>query len=147
MEWWWTPILKDRTFFFFSYEGLRLRQPATLQGAVPDATARAEAEPALQPYLSAYPIPNAPELTDNLAGFNASISNPSSLNSYSMRVDHSIGSKLKLFGRYAYSPSSTASAGSPGSTGISPNSDCACSAQLPDRFAAPPGRSEMHLEA
>ena len=30
------PIIKDRTFFFFSYEGLRLRQPSTQETVVPD---------------------------------------------------------------------------------------------------------------
>ena len=34
------PIARERTFFFFSYEGLRLRQPATQQTAVPDAASR-----------------------------------------------------------------------------------------------------------
>src|SRR4029077_2414135 len=29
-------VRKDKTFFFVSYEGLRLRQPATQQTAVPD---------------------------------------------------------------------------------------------------------------
>src|ERR1700751_1410263 len=31
------PIWKDKTFFFFSYEGLRLRQPGAQQSVVPDA--------------------------------------------------------------------------------------------------------------
>ena len=34
------PIIKNKTFFFFSYEGLRLRQPATQQSVVPDAATR-----------------------------------------------------------------------------------------------------------
>src|SRR5262252_11172012 len=34
------PILKERMFFFFSYEGLRLRQPFTHQTAVPDMASR-----------------------------------------------------------------------------------------------------------
>jgi hypothetical protein len=34
------PILRDKTFFFFAYEGLRLRQPATLETAVPDTASR-----------------------------------------------------------------------------------------------------------
>jgi len=34
------PILRNRLFFFFSYEGLRLRQPVTQQSAVPDAASR-----------------------------------------------------------------------------------------------------------
>jgi hypothetical protein len=31
------PIIKDKTFFFFSYEGLRLRQPSTQETVVPDS--------------------------------------------------------------------------------------------------------------
>src|SRR6266700_3983271 len=50
------PILKDRTFFFFSYEGLRLRLPQTTLTTVPDLGARNSATPALQPYLNAFPF-------------------------------------------------------------------------------------------
>ncbi|MDQ3818804.1 MAG: TonB-dependent receptor, partial [Acidobacteriota bacterium] len=41
------PILKDRTFFFFSYEGLRLRQPQVALTEVPSVSARAVAPAAL----------------------------------------------------------------------------------------------------
>jgi hypothetical protein len=100
------PIFKDKTFFFFSYEGLRLRQPVTQQTAVPDAASRLQAPAAIQPFLNAYPIANGAELGAGLAQFNASFSVPSSLDAYSIRVDHVINSKLNLFGRYNYSPSS-----------------------------------------
>jgi hypothetical protein len=99
------PIFKDKTFFFFSYEGLRLRQPVTQQTAVPDAPSRLQAPAAIQPFLNAYPVPNGPALGPGLAQFNASYSNPSSLDAYSIRVDHVVNSKLNLFGRYNYSPS------------------------------------------
>jgi hypothetical protein len=100
------PILKDTTFFFFSYERLRLRQPVTQETVVPDAPSRQQAPAAMQPFLNAYPVPNGPELGNGTAEFNASYSNPSSLDAYSLRVDHVINSKLNLFGRYNYSPSS-----------------------------------------
>jgi hypothetical protein len=100
------PILKDKTFFFFSYEGLRLRQPATQETAVPDTASRQQAPTSMQPYLNAYPIQNGPELGQGLAQFNGSYSNPSSLDAYSIRLDHAINSKLSIFGRYNYSPSS-----------------------------------------
>ncbi|HXJ86144.1 MAG TPA: carboxypeptidase regulatory-like domain-containing protein, partial [Candidatus Binatia bacterium] len=48
------PIIKDKTFFFFSYEGLRLRQPATQESIVPDAASRQVETPAgisIRPYL------------------------------------------------------------------------------------------------
>ena len=100
------PVFKDKTFFFFSYEGLRLRQPSTRETAVPDAASRLQAPAAIQPFLNAYPIANGAELGGGLAQFNASFSVPSSLDAYSIRVDHVINSKLNLFGRYNYSPSS-----------------------------------------
>jgi len=100
------PIRKDKTFFFFSYEGLRLRQPATQESVVPDSTSRQQAPAAMQPYLNAYPVANGASVGPGLAQFSASFSNPSSLDAYSIRVDHVISSKLNLFGRYHYSPSS-----------------------------------------
>jgi hypothetical protein len=100
------PIIKNKTFFFFSYEGLRLRQPATQQSVVPDAASRQQAPAAIQPYLNAFPIPNGPELAGGLAQFTSGFSNPSNLDATSIRVDHLISSKLNLFARYNYSPSS-----------------------------------------
>src|SRR5262249_52541269 len=100
------PVLKEKTFFFFSYEGLRLRQPSSLQTSVPDRASRLLAPAAIRPYLNAFPVPNGPTLGPGLAQFNSSFSNPSSLDAYSIRVDHVLNTKLELFGRYNYSPSS-----------------------------------------
>jgi hypothetical protein len=101
------PIVKNQTFFFFSYEGLRLRLPNTALTTVPDLAARQNAIPALQPYLNAFPQPNGPEDPANAgaAQFNASYSNPANLDAYSLRVDHKLNDKVSLFGRYDYSPS------------------------------------------
>ena len=109
------PILKDRTFFFLSYEGLRLRLPQVVQSSVPDLSARQNAIPAIQPYLNAYPLPSpgAPDnVANGIAEFNASFSNSASLDAYSLRVDHKATNKLSLFGRYNYSPSRLAQRGS-----------------------------------
>jgi hypothetical protein len=127
------PIFKDRTFFFFSYEGMQLRLPQTALTIVPDTgftpggttNSRQSAIPALRPYLNAYPLPNpqSPEIfvacdptTDptcpptgqeatGSAALNASYSNPSTLDVYSLRIDHRFNDKLNLFGRYNYSSS------------------------------------------
>ena len=110
------PVLKNKTFFFFSYEGLRLRQPVTQTTAVPDAASRQQAPAAVQPFLNAFPAANGAALGSGLAQFNASYSNPTSLDAYSIRVDHTINSKLSLFGRYDYSPSSLDQRGAPFTT-------------------------------
>ncbi len=100
------PILKNKTFFFFSYEGLRLRQPSTQQSVVPDNASRQSAPSAMRPYLNAFPIANSASLGGGLAQFNASYSNPSTLNAYSVRIDQVVNSKVSLFGRDNFSPSS-----------------------------------------
>jgi Carboxypeptidase regulatory-like domain/TonB dependent receptor-like, beta-barrel len=98
---------RNRTFFFFSYEGLRLRQPQVVVTDVPSLTARGSAVPQMKPFLNAFPIPNGPENPNGLAQFTASFSNPSTLNATSIRLDHNLGSKLNLFGRYNSAPSKT----------------------------------------
>ena len=112
------PVWRDRTFFFFSYEGLRLRLPQTRLTEVPCdqscnvfGNARANADPQLQPYLNAFPLPNGPEAIDaqgdptGAADFNASFSDKATLDAYSVRVDHKLNEKISIFGRYNYSPS------------------------------------------
>ena len=111
------PIVRERTFFFFSYEGLRLRLPQVALTSVPDSSgpgqtnARENALPAVQPLLNAFPLPNGPEILDSDANptgaafFNASFSNGSRLDATSLRLDHQLNGKITLFGRYNYSPS------------------------------------------
>ena len=107
----------DRTFFFFSYEGLRLRLPVTTAFNVPSLELRQAASPVFQAILNAYPIPTGPEVigidpafgTPNTplgyAPFQASYSNPSSSDSYGIRVDHNLTSRINLFGRFSETPS------------------------------------------
>jgi Carboxypeptidase regulatory-like domain/TonB dependent receptor-like, beta-barrel len=137
------PIIKDRTFFFFSYEGLRLRLPQTALSTVPcDSScqvfgnARSMAVSAVQPYLNAYPVPNGPEVftpcTPNVNGcpasgqtptgaaqYNTSFSDPATLDAYSLRIDHRLGDRLNVFGRYNYSPSEIARRGVGGGYSLS----------------------------
>ena len=108
------PIRKDRTFFFFSYEGLRLRLPQVAESLVPDLLARQTAVPAMQPFLNAFPLPSpgAPDDPNTeVTQFNASFSNAAALDAYSLRVDHKLTDKLSIFGRYNYSPSASSQGG------------------------------------
>lgn len=98
------PLFKNRTFFFFSYEGLRLRLPQAALTTVPDLAARQSAIPAMQLFLDAYPLPNGRDLGNGIAQFNTSFSDKSSLDAYSLRIDHHF-SRFSLFARYNYSPS------------------------------------------
>jgi hypothetical protein len=112
------PLIKDRTFFFLSYEGLRLRLPQSKLQTVPSLRLRNIASPALQPILNSFPIPTGPEFLDGTtqqptgaAPYADSHSNTSSIDAGSIRLDQALGKHLTLFGRYSYSPSSIESRG------------------------------------
>lgn len=99
------PIVKNRTFFFFSYEGLRLRQPVTSIATVPSIQARQLVAQVVKPFFDAFPIPNLPVVGDGLAQFAASYSNPATLNASSIRIDSLLTHKMTLFGTYKHAPS------------------------------------------
>jgi hypothetical protein len=104
---------KGKTFFFFSYEGLRLTQPqpATLE-YVPSLALRGDPTlpVALQPILNSFPLPT-PGGTDygnGIAQFVQSDSLPSKIDSTSVRIDQTLSSKVRLFFRFGDVPSSSA---------------------------------------
>lgn len=98
------------TYFFASYEGLRLTQPqaASVQ-YVPDAALRQNAPAALQPILNAFPLPSPGgiDYSSGLAQFIEPFSLPSSIDSGSGRVDQIFSSRFSAFFRFSETPSST----------------------------------------
>lgn len=103
------PLQRDRTFVFFSYEGLRLEQPRSAITEVPSQASRLAASDALKPYFAAFPVPNGPETARGFAQFSASYSDPSTLNATSLRVDRTLGNTTSAFARYNYAPSDASS--------------------------------------
>lgn len=105
---------REKTFFFVSYEGLRLTQPqaASIQ-YVPDAFMRAQAPAAMQAILNAFPVQNGADYgsaaNPNLAQFIQGYTLPSSIDSTSLRVDHNFGSRFQAFFRFSDTPSATTS--------------------------------------
>jgi carboxypeptidase family protein len=104
---------RNKTFYFVSYEGLRLKVP-NFSGVlnVPSMELRQFAATSVQPFLSASPLPNGPANGDECAlslgytfsctaQWTAGYSDPSSIDSMSFRVDQVIGSKTQLFARYS----------------------------------------------
>ena len=99
------PIRKDKLFFFGSWESVKVRQPQVANTYVPALVSRQNAPAAVQPLLNAFPLPNGPDLGNGEAAFSASYSDPSSLDSYSLRMDYLLSSKVTVFGRYNDVPS------------------------------------------
>lgn len=105
------PIVKDKTFFFGSYEGLRLLQPRSRITEVPTVALRNQVPAFTRPILAAFPLPNGRVTRPGFQEFIGSWSDPSVLNAYSARIDQNINSRFTLFGRYNDAPSSTAERG------------------------------------
>ena len=115
----WVPKLysgRDKTFFFLSYEGLRLRLPqAALRNVlVPSREARQRAQGAARTVLEAFPLPNAPLFPNdrqdpNLGRYVSGTSNPSSFAGVSLRLDHRFTSRMHSFFRWNTAPSETRS--------------------------------------
>jgi hypothetical protein len=112
----WIPQLyqgKDKTFFFGSYEGLRMVQPvaATVQ-YVPDTYMREQPPAAIQPLLNAFPLPSVHGVdygtpqAPSLAQFFQGSSVPGKIDSTSIRIDHTFTPALSAFFRFADTPSS-----------------------------------------
>jgi hypothetical protein len=104
---------RPRSFFFVSYEGLRLTQPqAASAQLVPDQFLRAQAPAAIQTILNVFPLPTPGGIdygsaaNPSLAQFLKSYSVPSKIDSTSLRLDHAFSAKLAMFLRAAYTPSS-----------------------------------------
>ncbi len=95
----------SKMFFFGSYEGLRLRQPHVADTFVPSLATLQNAPAAVRPLLNAFPKPNGPDFGSGTAPFSASYSDPSTLNSSSIRIDYLPSQSVTVFGRYSDAPS------------------------------------------
>ena len=100
----------DRTFFFFSFEDLVMRQPQPTESfGVPTAQTRLSASPLSAPIDAALPLPNRPpsalQARQGWAGFVRSFSTPTDQQTWGLRIDHYFSDKLIGFFRYNQAPS------------------------------------------
>jgi hypothetical protein len=131
------PIIKNKLFFFVSYEGLRLQAPTPSVKQVPTQAARALAAVAnsggvtgyMAQFANAYPLPDGNPSTPCTsfvtcaANYTASFPGKSVLDSTSARIDYSLTKTTSLFGRYAHSPSTLVSDSSSTITGFNEGND------------------------
>jgi hypothetical protein len=101
------PLWRNRTFFFASYEGLRMQQPFVWNVPVPSLASRDSSLPWAEPLLSMFPAPNGPELGKGLAEWTGGISRPARFDVGALRLDQAFTSQLTGFARYSDTPSST----------------------------------------
>ena len=123
------PIVKDQTFFFGSYEGLRQRLSETTFFTVPNELARqgllpiGEVSnctdpqpgglcqltilPEVVPFLDLYPRPTAggTDNGDGTADHVRADSEPTDQDQFTFKIDHTFSDSDSLFGRYLYDDS------------------------------------------
>jgi hypothetical protein len=96
------PIVKNRSFFFMDYEGIRQTLGQTLIGFVPSAAFRANAlaiSPGLQPFINAYPTGTVP-IDANISQVSSQGINSVREDSGMIRFDHRFTSNTSMFARY-----------------------------------------------
>ncbi|MGH9752221.1 MAG: TonB-dependent receptor [Blastocatellia bacterium] len=97
------PIAKDKTFFFFNYEGIRQTQGQTFISAVPNAATRASvaaASPALAAIVNAYPRgarPRNATIDDAIAERTFQTREDSA----ALRFDHRFSDQDSIYARYS----------------------------------------------
>ena len=90
---------KNKTFFFFSYEGLRQRQGLTISGVtVPTLAQRAAVtDPVITKLLPLIPLPNV-----GTSSFSGAATAPVNIDQWTGDVNHTLGPNDRLHGYYAF---------------------------------------------
>ena len=108
------PVIKNKTFFFVNYEGLRQSLTTTTIDTVPSLTARSgqlgsgtiKVDPAVQRYLGLWPVPNGAVTGDTgIYSFAGKAVVPE--NFFTARGDHTISARDNLHGTYLFDKGST----------------------------------------
>ena len=105
------PVVRNRTFVFADYEGIRQSTGVTNVATVPSLAARSgtlstgnvAVDPEAAKYLALYPLPNAGLLGKGDTGiFNFVGQQVTNEDFFTTRVDHQLSSKDSLFGTYRF---------------------------------------------
>ena len=100
-----TAIVKDRTFIYGTYEGVRQNRPGSQAIHVPTDAERAMAVPSVAPYLKLWPeAPAGTPIDPNgiTQTFDVALPSISNENYFTVRVDHKFTDKDSLTASYFY---------------------------------------------
>jgi outer membrane receptor protein involved in Fe transport len=97
------PIVKDRTFFFASYEGLRQDRGVTTIATVPSRATRARTDisSVTRPYVLLFPEPNGRE-TGATGLYSQQVTAPTRENYALGKIDHAFSNNQSISARYSW---------------------------------------------
>lgn len=97
------PILRDRTFFFGSYEGLRQDRGRTSIAQVPSRATRSRTDihPSARPYVLLYPEPNRPD-TGSTGQYVVEVVEPTREDYAVGKIDHRFAAGQEASVRYSW---------------------------------------------
>ncbi|MBI4443619.1 MAG: TonB-dependent receptor, partial [Acidobacteria bacterium] len=114
------PIVRDRSFFFGSYEGLRERLATTQTFRTATADARRGVLPSgpcsiapctvgtrARQILNLLPLPNSRSFGDGTADYVSAVSDPTSEDYFTVRLDHNFNENHFMYGRYTFDDGSS----------------------------------------
>ena len=103
------PIVKNETFFFTNYEGLHERLGSTRSFTVPSDLVRSGGagaiNPAILPWLLAFPQANGPAVDANRGAYNLVTTRKTDESYVTTRVDQKLSPTQQVFVRYTYNDS------------------------------------------
>jgi Carboxypeptidase regulatory-like domain len=97
------PIVRDKTFFYVNYEGLRQRLGQPQIGLVPSPLFLSQVEagsPSLQPILGAYPHGTSPTANPNVWNYNVEANQVDNEDSGMVRIDQHFSDRTTAFFRF-----------------------------------------------
>src|SRR5882724_2646892 len=118
------PIVKNKTFFFADYEGIRQAKGISNVDFVPSADARngilqsgpVTVDPSVQQYLALYPVPSC--TGSDICQFVYNANQVVNENFVTTRIDHRFSENDSLFGTYLYDKTPYTSPDSFGNVGL-----------------------------
>jgi hypothetical protein len=105
------PVIRDKTFFFFNYEGLRQALRVSESDRVPSQNARngilstgnVKVDPAVTRYLGFWPLPNGGvNPSGDVGNYRVATNQIGNENFYTGKVDHHFSSRDSLAGTFLY---------------------------------------------
>lgn len=105
------PILKNKSFFFVNYEGLRQSLGVSHAGGVPTALARqgtlpgrtVQVNPEIVPFMNLWPLPNGRDFGDGTAEYLWSSKDPTREDYMVAKIDYNLTASDALTARYTLS--------------------------------------------